>query len=249
MEDKEIDENISLNGDAPPVPINSDQINNAKNNINNKIRLNESNFNLFPNNFNDNIKIKDNSELNSIKNNGNIQLQQNPFINMNNYFQNNYQHNLLSNQFYLPNYNGINYKNNIKLKMEMNNLYNPYSYLQNYNNNNISDSNLYDLKLDLKSEFLNNLSKEYLIDIILYVRDVCKIKIPSNLYNLKHEIFKVKKNKYNECKFYIKCCARRRLKIQKEPENKNDINNQIENGENSDENSDEAKNIIINENN
>ena len=49
------------------------------------------------------------------------------------------------------------------------------------------------------------LDKENLIDIILFIRDACEIKIEEKFIQLKHKLFKIKKIRgENNFSFYIK---------------------------------------------
>ena len=109
MEDKEINEIIPKNDEAPPVLFesfhnnmnNNNNVNNV-NNINNNINIKESNFNLFPNFMNNQVQINPNNKIH-MNNNKNINSQM-PYINMNPF--------LLRNQFYSPyNIMHLNYIN------------------------------------------------------------------------------------------------------------------------------------------
>ena len=260
MEDKENDEFIAINGEAPPVPMIPNQ-----NNIN--LNLNESNFNLFHNIPNDKVQINNNNskQINFTENKN----QQNQFINMSNSYNNNYQQNLLENQMYmmhLQRMNYLNYMNQLQMRNNyINNLNKPNNDIKNPfnlnkpnydikypNNNNNNNSTFCDLIIDMESELLKKLSKEHLIDIILFLRDICKIKIDSKLTNLRHEAFNVKKNKYklNEYKLYIKSniIKRRPEIINKNKENNNDENKNIIKEENI-INDNNIMNIQKNENN
>ena len=181
MEDEKYENTEEINDEAPPLPFlfqlfNDDNENDiqTKNNIND-INLNDNNES----------NIKELKENKSIDND--INFNYNSF-------------NLLKNQ-HCPNFDVINLNTYNKIQSNninnINNVFIPYNNINNsinkkkYENN----SNLDDLKIDIKSDTLNKLNKNYLIDIILFINDLCKIKIdPKNLL-LKHKIFKIKKDK------------------------------------------------------
>jgi hypothetical protein len=125
----------------------------------------------------------------------------NPSLNMNNNYHNNFQPFLMQNQMY-PGYNMMNFNYfNQQQKNNMNNLYVPYIPYNNKNDNNINnqqikdDSKLHDLKIDIYSNALNILDKEFLKDIILFIQGYCQIKIDPKFVHLKHNIFTIKKIK------------------------------------------------------
>ena len=66
-------------------------------------------------------------------------------------------------------------------------------YKNNINSINIKEneaknnSNLHDLTIKINSETLNILSKSCLIDIIIFIRDICKVKIDQKFTHLKHQ--------------------------------------------------------------
>ena len=208
MEDKENDEIIPTNDEAPPVPFISSQINNnlnnmlPNNNINN-INLNDSNFNLISNDLQSKENINENKNQKMNNDNKNI-ISKNPSLNININNRYNFQPPLLKNQMY-PGYNMMyfNYFNQPQ-KNNINNLYVPYIPYNNKNNNTVNkqqikdNSNLHDLKIDIDSNTLNILGKEYLKDIILFIHDFCQIKIDPKFTHLKHNMFKIKKDKSND---------------------------------------------------
>jgi len=55
-------------------------------------------------------------------------------------------------------------------------------------------ANLSDFKIGIEPDILNNLSKEYLLGIIIFIQNYCKIKIEPKFTNLKHDIFIILKN-------------------------------------------------------
>ena len=126
----------------------------------------------------------DNKNINSI----------NPSLNMNNNYRNNFQPILLKNQIY-PGYNMMyfNYFNQPQKNNINNNLYVPYIPYNNKNNNIVNKQQIKDLKIDIDSNSLNILGKEYLKDIILFIKDFCQIKIDPKFTHLKHNMFKIKK--------------------------------------------------------
>ena len=228
---------------------NNNNINNHNSNINN-ININESNFNLFPNISNANNQINHKKEVNLNKVN-NPQLQR-PIIYLNPYLlqnQMNQQYNLMR----------LNYINQMQKKNinNVNNIYMPFNNVNNSNNIN-NKNNYYDLIIDLNSDTLKMLDKENLIDIILFIRDICKVKIEDKFTRLSHKLFKIyKKSGKNEYLFSIKNKKRKLLLnklIKDNKENIININNninEIEDDKNNNSISEdkEEKDNIINENN
>ena len=213
MEENENEENVPKNDEAPPVLMESNKINNFRdnnanlNNNMNNINLNSSNFNLLPYNINNNSKINENKQF-QINNDKNIKSQI-PLVNMNNPFPNNYQPYLIKNPIY-PSYNMMyfNYFNQLqKNKINSNNNININQMPNKINqNSNDANPNLNDLKIDIEPEVLNLLSKENLIDIILYIRYFCQLKVDSKFYRINHKLFRLKKDKINGkgFLFYVK---------------------------------------------
>ena len=165
MEDKEDDFNIiPSNDDLPPDPLTSEEINNK--NINN---INSKNNNNIINNIN---KSNNNNGINIGKQ---IPYNFNPILLKYPMHQDN------NNMMYLNYINQIQ-RNNIN---NINNLFVPYNNnlnsINNINNENQvkNNSNLHDLTININSETLIKLSKAFLIDIIAFIRDICKIKIYS----------------------------------------------------------------------
>lgn len=161
---------------------------------------------------------------------------------MNNFYNNYYQQNLFQKQMYSIYLNRMNY---LMRNFDMNNnLYMPNNDIKssyNNKNKNKNDSDLYDLIIDMNYEILKKLSKDHLIDIILFLRGICKIKINSKLTHLKHDILDIKKikKKSNEYRLYIKDNIKRSSNIIE------DIKYSYVNKEN---NLNEDKNIIKEEN-
>ena len=257
MESKKNDDDISINADAPPVPNMFNQVNNNINN-NNDINPTYKNLNIYPNIQNNN-QININKGYNPINLGGN-KIMQPSYFNINNpYYPNNYQKSMMN----LNNMNYFNYFQHMKNNSYNNNFYmhnnkkNPINFNQNANNININKnnySNLYDLDLQIETEFLKKLGRNYLIDIVLFMRDICKIKIPSELASLKHDIFNVKKigRKGNNYKFYIKANYKKRLKLIEENKFIEKIDDLFENNEikfDNDNSDDDNSNNIINDNN
>ena len=264
MEPYSNEDDISINADAPPVPMMQNQINNTINNINN-INLNKTNININPNLPNNN-QINLNRNSNQINFGLNRQMQS-PYLNMNRpYYLNNYQQIMMN----MNNMNKMKYFNYLNQMKNNNFKNNPYMFNNknqiNFNNNNDinynknNNNNLYDLNIDIDSEILKKLGRNYLIDIILYMRDICKIKIPSELAGLKHEIFNVKpvRKHGKDYKFYIKAKFKRRIKLLNENKIMEKIDDLFENKEiknindkdnSEDENDENEGNNIINDNN
>ena len=268
MEDKENDEIIPVNDDAPPVLMPPNQINNnninnhnLNNNINNNINninIDESNFNLLPNNINNKNQINENKQFQIYNNNKNIRPQI-PIMYMNNYYRNGFQPYLLRNQMYRPYmyFNCFNQQQN----RNINNINNHMSNILNNNINNSinninenqikdnSNTNLHGLKLDIDSKVLNAMCKNYLLDIILFIVDFCQIKIEPKFIRMKHDIFRIKKdkNRDNQHIFFIK---KNKLNDLLYPKYENYINNDENNSEsNSDDYEYDEKNNINNDKN
>ena len=203
-EEKKEEEIIPINDEAPPVPMESNQIHNIMNNNNSNLNNNMNNINLKERDFINNYpKINENKQF-PINNNINMRPQI-PFINMNNSIQNSYQPYIIKNPIY-PAYNMMNFnyfnqqlKNNINNSNNINMPYLHNNILQNSNNiidnSNKNDSNLNELKIDIDNNALNKLNKENLIDIILYIRDFCQIQIETKYFHIGHELFRLKKDR------------------------------------------------------
>ena len=174
MENKKKEDSYSLFDDnAPPVPVASEIINKNKDNLNN-IKINESNFNLLSNNQSDNIKKELDKKSHPINNNKISQ--QNPHLNLynNNNNINNYQNN---------NYLNYNYQQQ------------KYDINKNIIINKDNTDNLSNFKIDIEPDILNNLNKEALLDIIIFIQKYCKLKIDPKFTKLTHYIFRIIKNK------------------------------------------------------
>ena len=232
MESKENEEINPINDDAPPVLYES-----LKNN--NSIYINESNYNLFPNNINNNLINQEKQiNINKMKNPFNYQ---NPFLLKNQMGQ---QYNLMF----------MNYFN----QMQKNNIKNIHMPSNNINNIKIekNDNNYCDLNLNISVDILKILDKQLLIDIILYIHDICKIKLEQKFVRFYHKIFKIykKPGKNNEYLFSIKKRKEKLFFYQLNQNNNQNINNNIKemkDNNNTDSSSDEnnEKDIIINEEN
>ena len=232
MESKENEDINPINDDAPPVLYES-----LKNN--NSIYINESNYSLFPNNINNNLINQEKQiNINKMKNPFNYQ---NPFLLKNQMGQ---QYNLM-----FMNYFNQMQKNNIKnIHMPSNNI-NNIKFEKN-------DNNYCDLNLNISVDILKILDKQLLIDIILYIHDICKIKLEQKFVRFYHKIFKIykKPGKNNEYLFSIKKRKEKLFFYQLNQNNNQNINNNIKemkDDNNTDSSSDEnnEKDIIINEEN
>ena len=229
MEDNKI---IPSNNDLPPDPLASEAINN-KNTNNMKNKNNNGIIN--------NINISNNN--NDINIRKQIPYHFNPILLKYPMYQ------AYNNMMYLNYINQLR-KNNINY---INNLYMPYNNNQNSININgnqaKNNSNLNDLTININSEALIKLSKEFLIDIIMFIRDICKIKIQPKFAHLNHQIFKIKKerNKDNGYLFVINGDKINKVMSQKfKPLNEMD---NIINDSDSSDNDDEKDNIINEQNN
>ena len=233
-----------INENAPPVLFesfpNNNNINNnpyINNNIND-ININESNFNLFPNNINNNnrqINLNRNINFNNLNNQ---KLQQPNFNSI---------PNQINQQQYLMR---LNYINQIQ-KRNINNINNIYIPSYNINNSNIiniikSINDDYNLSIDIDLSSLKMLDKENIIDIILFIRDICEIKIEEKFIRLEHKLFKINKIRgKNAFSFSIK------NNIKESLGNNININNinEIEDNDNNSIDNEEDKDNYINENN
>ena len=149
-------------------------------------------------------------------------------------------------------------KNNIDIK-ENNNL--SHSFLNNNSklNKDVINNILYENKIEnknillinIKYNLLINLEKKYLIDLILFIKEHCKVTINETFTDFHHEIFKLKKNeKINGYKIYINHLEKRKLKIKQAKnfveKNKNFIiiNNEEEKNINNKNNNENQENHI-----
>ena len=250
MEENENEENVPKNDEAPPVLMESNKINNFRdnnanlNNNMNNININATNFNLLPHNINNNSKINENKQF-QINNDKNIKSQI-PLVNLNNPIPNNFQPYLIKNPIY-PSYNMMyfNYFNQLQ-KNKINNSNNiNMNQMPNKINQNSNDANsdLNDLKIDIEPEVLNLLSKDNLIDIILYIRDFCQLKIETKFYHIYHKLFRLKKNRINGNGFLFFIKRRQLIELlnQKNPNYVNNNDNRI-NDNNSDSSDDSNEN-------
>ena len=236
MESKEKGENNIINDEAPPVINESFQNNNNINNnpnlknINNNINLEESNFNLFPNVANENKKKEQNKNISLNK--SNYPKLQYPVFYVNPY--------LLQNQMNQQYLMRLNYMNQMQ-KKNINNIKNIYMP---YNNINNSDNNYYDLSIDINTNIIKKFDKENLIDIILFIRDFCQVKIEQKFIGFCHNLFQIRKKKGK----YLFSIKKKMKKLfsnnQDKDKNKNiiNINNNINKNEDDNNNSDSDEN-------
>ena len=207
---------------APPVANqqmnnipNSQNISNNKNNFPSISSINNINNSLNKNNNN----IQDNLIINpNIINNNNIK---NHPMAMNPLNKSIYEYNRM---FYL------NYLNNINL-INNNNINNINNINDNYNKIN---ANIYNFKIDITSEILQELKKENLIYLVKFINDYCNLTIDSQFLNLNHEIFQIHKSKKNLNEYILSVKKRIINKIlfennikkedEKEDNNKNEEN-------------------------
>ena len=118
------------------------------------------------------------------------------------------------------------------------------------NNNQI----FYNFSIDMNIDMLNNLNKNDLIDIIIFIQYACKIKILSKYVRLSHDIFRlIHRGKIKEF-FLVKKNWIPHQYYQNEKKNNNNINfinneNDINSDSDSDSNENGEKNEIIKEQN
>ena len=156
--------------DAPPGAL---EDNNYLSDSQKEINGESSNENLFNNinNFNNN-----NNNININNNNNNININNN---NINN-------NNLQIFPFFPSNTcnsNYLNYQNDNIL--DLNNL-------NNLNNNNINFEYQIPLKLNIKTNFLKNINKDYLIDLIHFLQNFCNITLNNYFEEYEHPVFRIK---------------------------------------------------------
>jgi len=131
--------------------------------------------------------------------------------------------NRLNNFNYFNQANRINNNNN-----NINNNNNNINYNNNINNNINLNSNSKDdnnLVIDIPQMFLAKIEKKYLIDLILFIQSYCKLKINKKNLALKHDIFEMKRNNYNQYILNIKNSEKRKLDNDEEEE-ENNLNNE-----------------------
>ena len=237
----ENDENIDSQKDsAPPAGFKKS---NGNFNDNNNAKLEESNYNLFPSFPNNNIINNPNninqSQINSFQSNGNkIPQNINNPINVPNYQYYNMMN--LNKMNYL---NQVNYINNQMLMNRLN-----YFNQGNSINNKISIDN--NLMIDIPDLLLAKIEKKYLIDLILFIRDYCYIKIKNKNLSIKHDLYEIKIYKSNKCTINIKDSKKKILEnIEKEKDgninkNENIINEEKKNEIKNKENNLNNKNVI-----
>jgi len=210
---------------APPVAFNQIKGNINDNNINDK--LEESSYNLFSSFPNNNI-INNPNNINQSQINS-FQLNENKIPqNINNPI------NIPIYQYYnMMNLNRLNYLNQINY---LNNqiLLNKLNYFNQGNsiNNNINKINSdalddYNFMIDIPELLLEKIEKKYLIDLILFIKKYCNLKIIDKYIKYNHDFYEIRIYKNNQCKINIKDFEKKKLEnIEKEEEdikNKNEI--------------------------
>ena len=143
-------------------------------------------------------------------------------------------------------------KNNNKMIESQNNIIN-----NSINNNEElinNNQNFYNFSIDMNIDMLNNLNKNDLIDIIIFIQYACKIKILSKYVRLSHDIFRlIHRGKIKEF-FLVKKNWIPHQYYQNEKKNNININfinneNDINSDSDSDSNENGEKNEIIKEQN
>ena len=117
-----------------------------------------------------------------------------------------------------------------------------------------NNQNFYNFSIDMNIDMLNNLNKNDLIDIIIFIQYACKIKILSKYVRLSHDIFRlIHRGKIKEY-FLVKKNWITHQYYQNGKKNNNNINfinneNDINSDSESDSNENGEKNEIIKEQN
>ena len=140
---------------------------------------------------------------------------------------------------------------NKKIESENNIINNSINNNEELINNN---QNFYNFSIDMNIDMLNNLNKNDLIDIIIFIQYACKIKILSKYVRLSHDIFRlIHRGKIKEY-FLVKKNWISHQYYQNGKKNNNNINfinneNDINSDSDSDSNENGEKNEIIKEQN
>ena len=119
----------------------------------------------------------------------------------------------------LNNFNNFNQPNRINNSYNNINNNNSINYNDSINNKINFNSNLKDddnLVIDIPQVLLAKIEKKYLIDLILFIQYYCNLKINKKNMVLKHDIYEIKRNNYNQNILNIKNSAKRKLKNDEE---------------------------------
>ena len=80
-----------------------------------------------------------------------------------------------------------NYNNNINLQNQRE----VPNYQFGFNRINESNKNKHKLDIDIPPVILKEFNKDYLIDLIIFIKEFCEISIEEKNINFKHDIFKI----------------------------------------------------------
>ena len=69
------------------------------------------------------------------------------------------------------------------------------------------------LMIDIPQLLLTKIEKKYLIDLILFIRNFCNLKISNKYLDFKHDIYEIKIYNNKQCTINIKDSEKRKLKI------------------------------------
>ena len=215
--------------DAPPVA--NQQMNNIPNVQNISNNKNNSPSITSINNINNYLNQNNNNIQDHLKNNPNL-------INNNNIINHPMTMDSLNKSIYeYKRMLYLNYLNNINL-INNNNINNINNINDNYN---IINANIYNFKIDITPDILQELKKEDLIVLVKFINDFCDLTIDSQFLNLNHEIhetFQIRKSKQDLNEYILSVKKRIINKILLEK----NINKEDEKEENNENEENEEKN-------
>ena len=111
--------------------------------------------------------------------------------------------------------------------------------LNNFNQGNIISNNINkinsddlgdkSLMIDIPYLLLTKIDKKYLIQLILFIRNFCNLKISNKYINFRHDIYEIKIYNNKQCAIYIKESEKKRLKniVKEEEEIKKSMKEEI----------------------
>ncbi len=135
-------------------------------------------------------------------------------------------------------YDSINNSNNLNMNQNNDNTFNNINII-NYNK---VELNKHIININLSDPLIKNLTKDYLIDLILFLKNFCQMTIEEKDANFNHDFFKIEKNINNINEYLI--TVRYDENKKDNNQNKNINNIKVNNNYNFEE---EKNNDIINE--
>ena len=89
--------------------------------------------------------------------------------------------------------------------MNLNNL-NQGNIISNNNINKINSDDLGDifLMIDIPYLLLTKIEKKYLIQLILFIRNFCNLKVNTKYISFRHDIYEIKNYNNKQCTIFIK---------------------------------------------